>query len=149
MDLHERLDVTRKEKMDPNCGDCRSCHAESSCVTPARKSENSGKEENIDAVLLQARKLEEEVKSLKEEKMEQEIASRAMNIQHESLVQKVIKMETELKAAKMLATQKQHLIQKYECECFNYQIALEELQHRLDAEVYHPPTFLSSLLFNI
>jgi len=134
MDLHERLDVTRKEKMDPNCGDCRSCHAESSCVTPARTSENSGKEENIYAVLLQARKLEEEVKSLTEEKMKQEIASQAMNIQHESLVQKVIKMETELKEAKMLATQKQDLIQKYECECFNYQIALEELQHRLDAE---------------
>lgn len=103
-------------------------------------------QQDVMEVVLEARKLADEVKRLEGEKQEKETASQAMSQQYGILSEKVQKLQIELTEAKTSAHRKQHVLELKKQECFKLSLAVEDLQRKLDGEVCRCPSFLIFLL---
>lgn len=94
-------------------------------------------QKDVEEIVLEARKLNEEVERLEREKEAKESLAQAKSRQCELLCTKVSNLATELKELKTVAQGKQRLLEVKEQENFELANVLQDLQHKFEKDVHY------------
>ena len=92
-------------------------------------------QKDVEDILLEARKLNEEVEQLRREKEAKEKVAQAKSRQCELLVKRLSSLTTELEEVKSTAHRKQHLLEAKEQEYLKLANVVQDLQRKLEIEV--------------
>lgn len=103
-------------------------------------------QKDVEEIILQARRLNEEVERLERENEVKDNLAQAKSRQCELLSMKVSSLATELEEVKTAAHGKQRLLEAKEQENLKLTNILQDLQHKLEIEV-HKFSFTLKLLF--
>jgi hypothetical protein len=103
-------------------------------------------QKDVEEIILQARRLNEEVERLERENEVKDNLAQAKSRQCELLSMKVSSLATELEEVKTAAHGKQRLLEAKEQENLKLTSILQDLQHKLEIEV-HKFSFTLKLLF--
>ena len=104
-------------------------------------------QKDVEEIILQARRLNEEVERLERENEVKDNLAQAKSRQCELLSMKVSSLATELEEVKTAAHGKQRLLEAKEQENLKLTNILQDLQHKLEIEV-HKFSFTLKLLFS-